>query len=75
LGDFGISKLELIAITREVGTPLYHAPEILSGSRHTYKGEVYSLGITAVVADTKEFRAKIGTQESVRRVVEDSLLL
>jgi len=60
--------------TRGAGNPLYYAPEILSGGRHTHESDVYSLGITAlVIADASGFRAKINDMGPVRKAVEKGL--
>jgi TPR repeat protein len=67
VGDFGLSKLlgpdvtgfDLIDASRDVGTPIYSAPEILTDDMYTKKSDVYSYGLVIyrVVSRERPFRA------------------
>eukprot|EP01114_Cavostelium_apophysatum_P005723 TRINITY_DN16895_c0_g1_i1.p1 TRINITY_DN16895_c0_g1~~TRINITY_DN16895_c0_g1_i1.p1 ORF type:complete len:283 (-),score=67.66 TRINITY_DN16895_c0_g1_i1:108-956(-) len=51
IGDFGVSEFEKNAQRKRydiAGTPLWMAPEMLSGEGHTYKADIWSLGITVI---------------------------
>lgn len=45
--DFGLAKVfeKDMALKTQAGTPMYLAPEILSGSCYTEKVDVWSLGV------------------------------
>ena len=45
--DFGLAKVfeKNMALKTQAGTPMYLAPEILSGSCYTEKVDVWSLGV------------------------------
>ncbi|MBI3892539.1 MAG: serine/threonine protein kinase [Candidatus Wallbacteria bacterium] len=65
LGDFGTARLTNLAMTRAgtlLGTPVYMAPELLSGKKDSAASpasDVYSLG--AVVYETIEGRSPFGS--------------
>mmetsp|Transcript_19750 Transcript_19750/g.33936 ORF Transcript_19750/g.33936 Transcript_19750/m.33936 type:complete len:305 (-) Transcript_19750:485-1399(-) len=48
LCDFGLSrvKIDTLAMTRDVGSPLWMAPEVLSGEACKQAGDVYAFAIT-----------------------------
>ena len=49
LGDFGISRVLSLSVSElaqtVVGSPTYISPEIIHGSRYSYKTDVWSLGV------------------------------
>jgi len=48
LGDFGIAKVmesSSLNMTANTGTPIYIAPEVVSGKRYDTRADIYSLGM------------------------------
>jgi serine/threonine protein kinase len=46
LADFGLSRVLLETSTSFTGTPVFMAPEILSGNPYTKESDIFSLGTT-----------------------------
>lgn len=54
IADFSSAKTVLSTTNSLVGSPLYSAPELLSGSKPTMKSDVYALGLTLLFCATRK---------------------
>ncbi len=55
LMDFGAASLATLGSSRGIGTPLYAAPELLTGGAPSYASDIYSLGVLLYYLASGEF--------------------
>lgn len=67
LMDFGVGRALVDAPGRPAGTPLYMAPELLSGEKATPRSDLYSLGVLLHHLITGAYPIRAASLEALKR--------